>query len=43
MDDDGECIVFARLGVRDGQLRAAVQTNQDAAFSLAKAAAEELK
>ena len=40
---DDDCLVFARLGVNDGQLGAAVNANQDAAFSLAKTAAEELK
>ena len=40
---DDDCLVFARLGVNDGQLGAAVQADQDAAFSLAKTAAEELK
>ena len=37
---DDDCLVFASLGVRDGQLGGA---DQDAAFSLAKTAAEELK
>ena len=40
---DEDCILFARLGVRDGQLKTGVQADQDAAFSLAQAAAEELK
>ena len=37
---DDDCLVFASLGVGDGQLGGA---DQDAAFSLAKTAAEELK
>ena len=40
---DDDCLVFASLGVRDGQLGGADQADQDAAFSLAKTAAEELK
>ena len=43
MGDDENCIVFARLGVKDGQHAAAEQAYQDAAYSLAEAAAEELK
>ena len=40
---DDDRLVFASLGVRDGQLGGADQADQDAAFSLAKTAAEELK